>query len=102
MFSALSSSSVPTETPNALEAMVSKVAVISSNSGGLPEVNIDGKTGFLLDVKDVDAMAEKAVYLLNNPSVLETFKQNAYRHALEFDLPNILPLYEQIYQQLSK
>lgn len=86
----------------ALEAMVSKVAVISSNSGGLPEVNIDGKTGFLLDVKDVDAMAEKAVYLLKNPSVLETFKQNAFRHALEFDLPNILPLYEEIYQQLSK
>ena len=86
----------------ALEAMASKAVVISSNSGGLPEVNIDGKTGFLLDVKDVDAMAEKAIYLLKNPSVLETFKQNAYKHAMEFDLPNILPLYEEIYQQLSK
>ncbi|OUV76120.1 MAG: N-acetyl-alpha-D-glucosaminyl L-malate synthase BshA [Flavobacteriales bacterium TMED123] len=86
----------------ALEAMACKVAVISSNSGGLPEVNIDGKTGFLLDVKDVDGMVEKAIYLLKNPSILENFKQNAYKHAMEFDLPNILPLYEQIYQQLSK
>ena len=86
----------------ALEAMASKVAVISSNSGGLPEVNIDGKTGFLLNVKDVDGMVEKAIYLLKNPSILETFKQNAHKHAMEFDLPNILPLYEQIYQQLSK
>ena len=86
----------------ALEAMASKVVVISSNSGGLPEVNIDGKTGFLLDVKDIDGMAEKAIYLLKNPSILETFKKNAYKHAMEFDLPNILPLYEEIYQQLSK
>lgn len=47
-------------------------------------------------------MAEKAIYLLKNPSILEAFKQNAYKHAMEFDLPNILPLYEEIYQQLSK
>ena len=86
----------------ALEAMASKVPVISSNSGGLPEVNIDGKTGFLLDVKDVNAMAEKAIYLLKNQELLEEFKQNAYTHAMEFDLPNILPLYEKIYEDLSK
>ena len=86
----------------ALEAMASKVPVISSNSGGLPEVNIDGKTGFLLDVKDVNAMAEKAIYLLKNQELLEEFKQNAYVHAMEFDLPNILPLYEKIYEELSK
>ncbi|MEC8853529.1 MAG: N-acetyl-alpha-D-glucosaminyl L-malate synthase BshA, partial [Bacteroidota bacterium] len=86
----------------ALEAMASKVPVISSNSGGLPEVNIDGKTGFLLDVKDVNAMAEKAIYLLKNKNLLEEFKQNAYTHAMEFDLPNILPLYEKIYEELSK
>ena len=82
--------------------MASKVPVISSNSGGLPEVNIDGKTGFLLDVKDVNAMAEKAIYLLKNQELLEDFKQNAYTHAMEFDLPNILPLYEKIYEELSK
>ena len=86
----------------ALEAMASKVPVISSNSGGLPEVNIDGKTGFLLDVKDVNAMAEKAIYLLKNQELLEEFKQNAYVHAMGFDLPNILPLYEKIYEALSK
>ena len=86
----------------ALEAMASKVPVISSNSGGLPEVNIDGKTGFLLDVKDVNAMAEKAIYLLKNQKLLEEFKQNAYVHAMGFDLPNILPLYEKIYEELSK
>ena len=86
----------------ALEAMASKVPVISSNSGGLPEVNIDGKTGFLLDVKDVNAMAEKAIYLLKNQELLEEFKQNAYVHAMGFDLPNILPLYEKIYEELSK
>jgi N-acetyl-alpha-D-glucosaminyl L-malate synthase BshA len=86
----------------ALEAMASKVPVISSNSGGLPEVNIDGKTGFLLEVKDVNAMARKAIYLLKNQELLEDFKQNAYRHAMEFDLPNILPLYEKIYEELSK
>ena len=86
----------------ALEAMASKVPVISSNSGGLPEVNIDGKTGFLLEVKDVNAMARKAIYLLKNQELLEDFKQNAYKHAMEFDLPNILPLYEKIYEELSK
>ena len=86
----------------ALEAMASKVPVISSNSGGLPEVNIDGKTGFLLDVKNVNAMAEKAIYLLKNQELLEEFKQNAYVHAMGFDLPNILPLYEKIYEELSK
>ena len=86
----------------ALEAMASKVPVISSNSGGLPEVNIDGKTGFLLDVKDVNAMAEKAIYLLKNQELLEEFKQNSYVHAMGFDLPNILPLYEKIYEELSK
>ncbi len=86
----------------ALEAMASKVPVISSNSGGLPEVNIDGETGFLLDVKDVNAMAKKAIYLLKNQELLEDFKQNAYTHAMEFDLPNILPLYEKIYEELSK
>lgn len=86
----------------ALEAMASRVVVISSNSGGLPEVNIDGKTGFLLNVKDVDAMAEKAILLLQDPILLDAFKQNAFDHAMEFDLPNILPLYEEVYQDLRK
>ena len=97
---------LPSETESfglvALEAMASKVPVISSNSGGLPEVNIEGKTGFLLDVKDIDSMAKKAILLLADENTLEQFKKNAFSHAMEFDLPNILPLYEKIYEDLSK
>ena len=97
---------LPSETESfglvALEAMASKVPVVSSNSGGLPEVNIEGKTGFLLDVKDIDGMARKAIVLLANENKLEQFKENAFSHAMEFDLPNILPLYEKIYKDLSK
>ena len=97
---------LPSETESfglvALEAMASKVPVVSSNSGGLPEVNIEGKTGFLLDVKDVDGMARKAILLLADENKLEQFKENAFSHAMEFDLPNILPLYEKIYEDLSK
>ena len=97
---------LPSETESfglvALEAMASKVPVVSSNSGGLPEVNIEGKTGFLLEVKDIDGMARKAISLLTDENKLEQFKENAFSHAMEFDLPNILPLYEKIYEDLSK
>ena len=97
---------LPSETESfglvALEAMASKVPVVSSNSGGLSEVNIEGKTGFLLDVKDIDGMAKKAILLLADKNKLEQFKENAFSHAMEFDLPNILPLYEKIYEDLSK
>ena len=97
---------LPSETESfglvALEAMASKVPVVSSNSGGLSEVNIEGKTGFLLNVKDIDGMAKKAILLLADENKLEQFKENAFSHAMEFDLPNILPLYEKIYEDLSK
>tara|TARA_B100000586_G_scaffold194142_1_gene143231 strand:- start:124 stop:1266 length:1143 start_codon:yes stop_codon:yes gene_type:complete len=97
---------LPSETESfglvALEAMASKVPVVSSNSGGLSEVNIEGKTGFLLNVKDIDGMAKKAILLLSDENKLEQFKENAFSHAMEFDLPNILPLYEKIYEDLSK
>ena len=97
---------LPSETESfglvALEAMASKVPVVSSNSGGLPEVNIEGKTGFLLEVKDINGMARKAISLLADENKLEQFKENAFSHAMEFDLPNILPLYEKIYEDLSK
>ena len=96
---------LPSETESfglvALEAMACKVAVISSNSGGLPEVNKDGKTGFLLDVNDIKGMAKKALYLLEDEEMLQQFKMCAYKHAIHFDLPNILPLYEKIYEDLS-
>ena len=85
----------------ALEAMASKVAVISTNTGGLPEVNIDGKTGYLSDVGDVNKMANDTIDLLKDADKLNQFKNNALAHAKTFDLPNILPQYEQIYQELS-
>ncbi len=85
----------------ALEAMASKVAVISTNSGGLPEVNIDGKTGYLSDVGDVNKMANDTIDLLKDVDKLNQFKNNALAHAKTFDLPNILPQYEQVYQELS-
>jgi len=96
---------LPSETESfglvALEAMASKVAVISTNSGGLPEVNIDGKTGYLSDVGDVNEMANDTIELLKNAEKLNAFKNNALAHAKTFDLPNILPQYEAVYQELS-
>ena len=96
---------LPSETESfglvALEAMASKVAVISTNSGGLPEVNIDGKTGYLSDVGDVNKMANDTINLLKDAEKLKAFKNNALAHAKTFDLPNILPQYEAVYQELS-
>ena len=81
----------------ALEAMACKVPVISSNAGGLPELNVDGVTGFLKDVGDVDGMAEKAIYILEDEERLQQFKENALARAKEFDLATILPVYENYY-----
>ena len=96
---------LPSETESfglvALEAMASKVAVISTNSGGLPEVNIDKKTGYLSDVGDLNKMANDTIHLLKDTEKLNEFKNNALAHAKTFDLPNILPQYEAIYQDLS-
>jgi len=84
----------------ALEAMACKVPVISSNAGGLPELNVEGVTGFLKNVGDVDGMAEKAVYILEDEHRLATFKENALSRAHEFDLAKILPLYENYYVEV--
>ncbi|WP_158825378.1 N-acetyl-alpha-D-glucosaminyl L-malate synthase BshA [Mucilaginibacter lacusdianchii] len=84
----------------ALEAMACRVPVISSNAGGLPELNVEGKTGFLCDVGDVDTMAERAIYILEDEERLNTFKENALNHARVFDLANILPQYENFYQEV--
>lgn len=97
---------LPSETESfglvALEAMASKTVVISTNSGGLPEVNIDNKTGFLSDVGDIDKMSKDISNLLSNKELLETMKINAFNHAKSFDLPRILPIYEEIYFRLLK
>ena len=82
---------LPSETESfglvALEAMASKVAIISTNSGGLPEVNVEGKTGLMSDVGDVKKMAKDTLYLLTDPKKLDEFKDNALAHAKTFDLP---------------
>lgn len=83
----------------ALEAMINRVAVISSNTGGIPEVNLHGVTGFLSDVGNVDEMAENALKILSNDEMLEEFKENAYQAALKFDILNVLPLYEAVYEK---
>ena len=85
----------------ALEAMASKTAVISTNSGGLPEVNINGKTGYLSDVGNINKMAKDTLELLNDKDLLSSFKMNAFEHANTFDIVNILPRYLEIYQQLT-
>ncbi|MBJ2173000.1 N-acetyl-alpha-D-glucosaminyl L-malate synthase BshA [Aureibaculum sp. A20] len=86
----------------ALEAMAAKTPVISSNSGGLPEVNLEGKTGFLSDVGDTDAMAKNAIYLLSDDERLETFKNNAYQFAKRFTIDKILPEYEEVYRMVKE
>ncbi len=83
----------------ALEAMVNKVPVISSNAGGIPEVNRHGITGFLSDVGDVEEMAANAIKILKDDKVLESFKENARKVALEFDILKVLPRYEAIYKK---
>ena len=82
----------------ALEAMAAKTAVISTNTGGLPEVNIHGVTGYLSDLGDVQDMADNAVSILENDEILEIFKENAREHTKKFSLENILPVYEGIYK----
>ena len=86
----------------ALEAMACEVPVISSNAGGLPEVNIQGVTGFLSNVGDVDEMAANTIYLLSDDAVLAQFKKNALIQAKKFDIHKILPQYEQYYEKVIR
>ena len=86
----------------ALEAMACEVPVISSNAGGLPEVNIHGVTGFLSDVGDVQSMAANALMLLQNHDMLMQFRKNAFEQAHKFDISFILPKYEAYYEKVLK
>ena len=94
---------LPSETESfglaALEAMAWGVPVISSNSGGLPEVNFDGFSGYLSDVGDVAKMSHDAISLLKDTQKLKQFKINALETAKLFDIQQIMPLYEQVYYQ---
>jgi L-malate glycosyltransferase len=83
----------------ALEAMACEVPVISSNTGGLPELNVQGVTGFLSPVGDVDDMTRKALFILDKDN-LPRFKENALLRAKEFDITRILPLYESYYSKI--
>ena len=84
---------------SALEAMAARVPVISSNAGGLPEINVDGFSGFLSNVGDVDSMAHNALKLLNNEKDYEGFKANALKQAMKFDINTIVPEYIKLYQR---
>jgi N-acetyl-alpha-D-glucosaminyl L-malate synthase BshA len=86
----------------ALEAMAAKTAVISTNTGGLPEVNIHGVTGYLSDLGDVKDMAKNAITILKDDETLESFKEQARDHTKRFSLENILPFYEKIYKSCYK
>ncbi|NBA85708.1 N-acetyl-alpha-D-glucosaminyl L-malate synthase BshA [Emticicia sp. CRIBPO] len=83
----------------ALEAMACQVPVISTNTGGLPELNVNGVTGFMSNVGDVDDMVKNALYILDDEN-LETFKLNALKRAQEFDIEVIVPHYVRYYQQV--
>jgi len=83
----------------ALEAMASGVPVISSNTGGLPEVNIHGESGFLSDVGNVEEMAENALKILSDDETLNRFKIQAIESARRFDVKKIVPLYEALYKE---
>jgi N-acetyl-alpha-D-glucosaminyl L-malate synthase BshA len=94
---------LPSETESfglaALEAMAWSVPVISSNAGGLPEVNFEGISGYLSDKGNTDEMAENALKILKDTATLNKFKENALVVAKQFDIEKILPLYEELYQK---
>lgn len=95
---------LPSETESfglaALEAMAVEVPVISSNAGGIPEINIHGKTGFMSPVGDYEDMAINAIYILEDEERLKLFKKEALLQAQRFDISNILPMYEKHYEQI--
>lgn len=97
---------LPSETESfglvALEAMAAKVPVISSNSGGLEEVNIDGLTGYCSEVGAIDKMAEDAIRLLSDNDLYEQFSKQAFNHSKKFDIAQVLPIYEEVYNSVLK
>ena len=85
---------------SALEAMAAETAIISTNTGGLPEVNVHGVTGYLSNLGDVKGMSKNAVSILKDDAILLRFKANAKKHTKQFCLENILPVYEEIYSSV--
>ncbi|HEX7414655.1 MAG TPA: N-acetyl-alpha-D-glucosaminyl L-malate synthase BshA [Bacteroidia bacterium] len=97
---------LPSETESfglaALEAMAMKIPVISTNTGGLPELNINGVTGYMSNVGDVDDMAKNTLHILSNETTLSKFKAAAYKRAEDFDITKILKDYETLYNTVVK
>lgn len=97
---------MPSETESfglaALEAMACKVPIITSNAGGLPELNVDGFCGFMSDVGDIEDMAKNSIHILKEDETLKKFKENAYQRAFDFNLEKILPMYIQYYEDILK
>jgi len=95
---------LPSETESfglaALEAMAARTPVISTNTGGLPEVNLHGITGYLSNVGDIDDMSINAISILKDDKILEKFKNQAYKFAQQFSIDKILPQYEKMYKLL--
>jgi glycosyltransferase involved in cell wall biosynthesis len=81
----------------ALEAMAAGVPVISTNVGGLPEINIDNYSGFLSGIGDTDDMSKNTLAILSDDEKLAEFKKNALAQAMKFDIENIVPQYEDLY-----
>ncbi|MEI6582451.1 MAG: N-acetyl-alpha-D-glucosaminyl L-malate synthase BshA [Chitinophagia bacterium] len=86
----------------ALEAMAARVVVISSNAGGLAEINISGETGFLAEVGDTEAMSNYAIQVLSDPDYLARMKEKAFEQACTFDISNIIPQYEKLYSRFCR
>lgn len=84
----------------ALEAMAAGMPVISTNAGGLPEIMVQGVNGYMGDVGDVETMSRYAIDILENEERLQTFKAAAAVHAHSFDIRNIVPLYEKLYEEV--
>ena len=97
---------LPSETESfglaALEAMAMKIPVICTNTGGLPELNINGVTGYMSNVGDIDDMAKNSLHILSSPEILSTFKAAAYKRAEDFDITKILKDYEALYDLVVK
>lgn len=97
---------LPSETESfglsALEAMASKIPVVSSNTGGIPELNVHGKTGYMSKVGDYEDMAKNIIALLSDEKKLAQFKTNAFEQAKKFDINVILPQYEKLYEDVIK